>query len=302
MTCRPGHTSSGDKRTGRSAGTVNCFKTPFQSDTAGNPKMPMKKHSGMPACMWLSLCRDSAPWGRRVVWTSFCLSCSRNGLHFSIILAIFLAGLGIGSSIGPFSRDKAANHELPSADANCLLQVPQHGRFIITRSIPYWQINVVDMPQISDHGTCSGGSSLVRLCGSACGCTVGGQLSSGIGLRASQNKDSGRMVGGVYAANTIGAIIGSLAFSMILIPSSARNGHRGFLSALRRYPHLCLCAFYCTQANNKQKGAKPFPQPVAGSRKPAVILLSLILIVLLMYSIAPVPWIAVAFGRFSSYG
>ncbi len=30
--------------------------------------------------------------------------------------------------------------------------------------------------------------------------------------------DPGRLVGGVYAANTAGAIVGALAFSMILIP------------------------------------------------------------------------------------
>src|SRR5579862_7189808 len=35
---------------------------------------------------------------------------------------------------------------------------------------------------------------------------------------ASRGEDPGRLVGGVYAANTVGAIVGSLAFSAIVIP------------------------------------------------------------------------------------
>ena len=36
---------------------------------------------------------------------------------------------------------------------------------------------------------------------------------------ASRGQDPGRLVGGVYAANTIGAIAGALAFSLILVPA-----------------------------------------------------------------------------------
>ena len=35
---------------------------------------------------------------------------------------------------------------------------------------------------------------------------------------AARGQDPGRLVGGVYAANTVGAIIGALAFAMILVP------------------------------------------------------------------------------------
>src|SRR4029077_4868036 len=35
---------------------------------------------------------------------------------------------------------------------------------------------------------------------------------------ASKDDDPGRLVGGIYAANTAGAIVGALAFSVILIP------------------------------------------------------------------------------------
>src|ERR1700744_5780877 len=35
---------------------------------------------------------------------------------------------------------------------------------------------------------------------------------------AGENADSGKVVGGVYAANTVGAIVGSIAFSLVFIP------------------------------------------------------------------------------------
>src|SRR5262245_18719897 len=36
---------------------------------------------------------------------------------------------------------------------------------------------------------------------------------------ASRGQDPGRMVDGVYAANTVGAILGSLGFSMLIVPN-----------------------------------------------------------------------------------
>ena len=35
---------------------------------------------------------------------------------------------------------------------------------------------------------------------------------------AGRGQDPGRLVGGVYAANTVGAIVGSLLFSMVVVP------------------------------------------------------------------------------------
>ena len=41
---------------------------------------------------------------------------------------------------------------------------------------------------------------------------------------ASRGEDQGRMVGGIYAANTGGAIVGALAFSLVLIPWIGTQG------------------------------------------------------------------------------
>src|ERR1700738_5214759 len=41
---------------------------------------------------------------------------------------------------------------------------------------------------------------------------------------ASRGQDPGRLVGGVYAANTIGAIAGALMFSLLLVPAIGTAG------------------------------------------------------------------------------
>ncbi len=48
----------------------------------------------------------------------------------------------------------------------------------------------------------------------------------------SQGQDPGRLVGGIYAANTVGAILGSLAFSMILIPRIGTQGSERVMIAV----------------------------------------------------------------------
>jgi hypothetical protein len=47
---------------------------------------------------------------------------------------------------------------------------------------------------------------------------LGRELPAGARRRGRTGQDPGRLVGGVYAANTVGAIVGSLATSLILIP------------------------------------------------------------------------------------
>ena len=49
---------------------------------------------------------------------------------------------------------------------------------------------------------------------------------------ASRGQDPGRLVGGVYAANTIGAIAGALLFSLLLIPAIGTAGAERVLIGL----------------------------------------------------------------------
>jgi len=50
-------------------------------------------------------------------------------------------------------------------------------------------------------------------------CLWGASFPLALAAAAPRHQDSGRMVGAVYAANTLGAIVGAVAFSVILIPA-----------------------------------------------------------------------------------
>ena len=59
---------------------------------------------------------------------------------------------------------------------------------------------------------------------------------------ASRGQDPGRLVGGIYAANTIGAIVGALVFSLILVPTIGTAGAERVLIGLAASSALAACA------------------------------------------------------------
>ena len=50
-------------------------------------------------------------------------------------------------------------------------------------------------------------------------CLWGASFPLALAAAAPQHKDGGRTAGAVYAANTVGAIVGAIAFSIIVIPA-----------------------------------------------------------------------------------
>src|SRR5678816_616992 len=57
---------------------------------------------------------------------------------------------------------------------------------------------------------------------------------------AGRDSESGRLVGSVYAANTGGAIIGALAFSLVVIPRIGTLRAQGLLIALCGLSAICV--------------------------------------------------------------
>jgi spermidine synthase len=108
-------------------------------------------------------------------------------------------------------------------------------------------------------------------------------------------------VGGVYAANTVGAILGSLAFSMLIIPQAGTQWAQRIIIILTAVSSLvALAPFFASRQKPKKKGANAAQPSAVSGRKLTGGLISLVMVILLAYSVSPVPWISVAFGRFSS--
>jgi spermidine synthase len=155
--------------------------------------------------------------GAEVVWTRLLgLMLGATVYTFSIILAIFLVGLGIGSTVGSIvSRSVRARATLGYSQL-LLAAAVAWTAFALAQSIPYWPIN----PLLSRDPWFTFQVDLVRVIWAIFPATLLWGASFPLALAAAANKDDdpGRLVGGIYAANTAGAIVGALAFSVILIP------------------------------------------------------------------------------------
>jgi spermidine synthase len=156
--------------------------------------------------------------GAEVVWTRLLgLMLGATVYTFSIILAIFLVGLGIGSGVGSIVLRSIAR---PRVAMGCcqmaLAATVAWTAWMLSDSLPYWPIN----PFLSTSLWYTFQLDMVRCLWAILPAALlwGASFPLALGAVAPRGGDPGRLVGRVYAANTGGAIVGALAFSMALIP------------------------------------------------------------------------------------
>jgi spermidine synthase len=87
--------------------------------------------------------------------------------------------------------------------------------YMLTQSLPYWPIN----PSISTDPWFNFQLDLVRCLWVVLPAAIlwGASFPLALAGVATRGQDPGRLVGGVYAANTVGAIVGSLVASLLLV-------------------------------------------------------------------------------------
>jgi spermidine synthase len=152
-----------------------------------------------------------------VIWTRI-LSLLYGGTvyTFALILAVFLLGLGIGSSVGSALARSVARPRAALAWCQMLLGgAIAWAAYMLTQSLPYWPID----PSISRSPWLTFQLDLVRsLWAMLPGAILwGASFPLALASVASGRQDPARLVGRVYAANTVGAIVGSLGASLLLV-------------------------------------------------------------------------------------
>ena len=165
-----------------------------------------------------------AALGAEVIWTRLLsLLLGATVYTFSLILAVFLIGLGIGSGLGALLARKAASARVALGACQWLLTAAiAWTAAMIARSLPYWPI----VPGLSPSPWYTFQLDLVRCLWAVLppACLWGASFPLALAAVASRGQDPGRLVGGVYAANTIGAIAGALVFSLLLVPAIGTAG------------------------------------------------------------------------------
>jgi spermidine synthase len=155
--------------------------------------------------------------GAEVIWTrQLALILGGTVYTFSLILAVFLVGLGIGSSLGARLGRTVVNPRVALGVCQILLSAGvAWAAWQMGRSLPYWPV----VPALSDNPWFNLQLDLVRCLWAVlpAACLWGASFPLALAAAASPGQDPGRLVGRVYAANTVGAIIGALTFSVVLI-------------------------------------------------------------------------------------
>jgi spermidine synthase len=155
--------------------------------------------------------------GAEVVWTRLLgYLLGLTVYAFAIILAVFLIGLAIGSSVGSMLV-RTIRARLALGWTQMLLTAGiAWTAWIIAKSLPWWPIN--PLLQISPWHTFQ--LDMVRCLWAVLPPAIlwGASFPIAVAALAGPGRDASRVMGSVYAANTAGAIVGALATSLVLVP------------------------------------------------------------------------------------
>jgi spermidine synthase len=232
--------------------------------------------------------------GSEVVWTrQLSLLFGATTYTFSLILAVFLVGLGIGSSLGSaLARTMNARTALGWCQLGLCVAIAWAG-YTTSASMPYWPINPSINATVGAQANVNWITFQLDLMRAVWVMLPGAILwgaSFPLALAgvASPGQDSARLVGGVYAANTVGAIVGALITSLVLVGTVGSQITQQVLIGVAAMSGLLMLL------------------PAVGERRPwvtstPVVVVTIALIAgLLARSVPPIPWLLVAYGRYSA--
>jgi spermidine synthase len=222
--------------------------------------------------------------GSEVLWTRvLSLQFGATTYTFSLILAVFLVGLGIGSTLGSALARSASSSRAALGWCQLGLCVAlAWAGYQTNASLPFWPIN----PSISTDLFFNFQLDLVRgfwvmLPGAILG---GASFPLALAAAAEPGQDPARLVGGVYAANTVGAIFGSLIVGLVLVPWVGSQIAAQILIGVAALSGVTMLM--------------SAPAPVVPV--PALVILVAFAAGLLARAVPPLPGILVAYGRYAA--
>jgi spermidine synthase len=230
-----------------------------------------------------------------VIWTRLLsLHFGATVYTFALILAVFLLGLGIGSSAGAsMARNLAAPRRALGWCQLLLCGAMAWSAYQLTESLPYWPIN----PSIATTPWFTLQLDLVRCLWVVLPGAIlwGASFPLALAAVASTETDAARLAGGVYAANTVGAIAGSLATSFILVPWIGSSHTEQVIIIISALSALLMLEPSYSSPPDTAGGKRGWS--LAGT---AVLAVGMIAAGLLARSVHELPGLLVAYGRYAA--
>ncbi len=249
--------------------------TPAQASVATSPPIS----TGRPWDVYIAIALSGmCALGAEVIWTRLLsVMIGATVYTFSIILAVFLLGLGLGSGAGSILARSGSRAALGWCQM-ALAAAIAWAAYALSDSIPYWPIN----PLLSASPWFNFQIDIVRCLWAILPSAILWGASFPLALAAvahGREEDPGRLVGRTYAANTVGAILGAILFSVVFIPwIGSQNAQRLLIALALAAGLLMLLRMVSLQ------------RAVALAAATAAV-------VLLAWKVDEVPWMAIGYGR-----
>ncbi|MDQ3069785.1 MAG: fused MFS/spermidine synthase [Acidobacteriota bacterium] len=226
----------------------------------------------------------------QVIWTRvLSLLFGATVYTFSLVLAVFLAGLGLGSSVGSAIAQRLSRPRLAFGWCQMFLVAGiAWTSFVLSAWMPYWPVN----PSLATSPWINFQLDLARCLFAVLPPSIlwGASFPLALASIAAPGQDPGRLVGRLYAANTVGAIAGSLFASLLLV---------AWIGSQKSQQVLIICAAisgFIVLASD----AKEHRSGKGGMLAQLLPMGALLAAVFLARAIPPVPGLLIAYGRYAA--
>ncbi len=195
------------------------------SDAAPTPSTSSVLATGgvRPAVLVVAGLSGFASLGAEVVWTrQLSLLFGATVYNFSLILAVFLSGIGGGSLAGAWAARRTARGDLVLGWCQvALLAALPYGAYMIGYVIPAWETGPSFLPSVYESSAARFLLDIAR-CGASIGPAAlfwGASFPLALAAANTGEGDAGRLVARVSVVNTVGALVGTVLFSLWIIPA-----------------------------------------------------------------------------------
>lgn len=199
--------------------------------------------------------------GAEVIWTRLLsLVLGSTVYTFSIILAVFLIGIGVGSHFGTLVARRTSRPGFALGVCQFLLTIAiAWTAYMLSDSLPYWPAATRGQnPWLNFQ------LGLSHCLWAMLPATLLWGASFPLALAAaSRGQEPGRLFGSVAAANTLGGILGGVGFSVALIPVQGMQYGQRILVLLATFAAILMWAPRLWELRNKSPFAFAVPAALA---------------------------------------